>query len=109
MFWKGPLFTKDGFVDTCIDLETCELVNKNKEEDGIIVPLFRNCHTHLGDTGARKSLPDNLNLTELVGPDGWKHKWLEENDIEKLKPVFHLEKILILKLLQGRMLKMSKV
>ena len=83
MFWKGPLFTKDGFVDTSIDLETCELVNKNKEEDGIIVPLFRNCHTHLGDTGARKSLPDNLSLAELVGPDGWKHKWLEENNIEK--------------------------
>ena len=83
MFWKGPLFTKDGFIDTCIDLETCEFINKEKEEDGILVPLFRNCHTHLGDTGARKSLPNNLSLAELVGPDGWKHKWLEENNIEK--------------------------
>ena len=68
MFWKGPLFTKDGFIDTCIDLETCEFINKEKEEDGILVPLFRNCHTHLGDTGARKSLPNNLSLAELVGP-----------------------------------------
>ena len=83
MFWKGPLFTKDGFIDTCIDLETCEFTSKEKEEDGILVPLFRNCHTHLGDTGARKSLPDNLSLVELVGPDGWKHKWLEQNNIEK--------------------------
>ena len=82
MFWKGPLFTKKGFVDTCIDLETCEFVENDKEEDGVIVPLFRNCHTHLGDTGARKSLPDNLSLAELVGPGGWKHKWLENNDIE---------------------------
>ena len=24
------------------------------EESGIIIPLFRNCHTHLGDTLARK-------------------------------------------------------
>ena len=83
MFWKGSLFTKKGFVDTCINLETCEFVSNEKEEDGIIVPLFRNCHTHLGDTGARKALPTNLNLTELVGPNGWKHKWLENNDIEK--------------------------
>ena len=60
MFWKGPLFTKKGFVDTCINLETCEFVDKTKEEDGILVPLFRNCHTHLGDTEARKSLPENL-------------------------------------------------
>tara|TARA_B100000953_G_C17986166_1_gene410614 strand:- start:173 stop:1150 length:978 start_codon:yes stop_codon:yes gene_type:complete len=83
MFWKGPLFTKKGFVDTCINLETCKFVDKTKEEDGILVPLFRNCHTHLGDTGARKSLPENINLVELVGPNGWKHKWLENNDIEK--------------------------
>jgi len=83
MFWKGPLFTKKGFVDTCINLETCEFVDKTKEEDGILVPLFRNCHTHLGDTKARKSLPENLNLVELVGPNGWKHKWLENNNIEK--------------------------
>ena len=40
MFWKGPLFTKDGFIDTCIDLETCEFISKEKEEDGILVPLF---------------------------------------------------------------------
>ena len=83
MFWKGPLFTKKGFVDTCINLETCEFVENDKEENGIIVPLFRNCHTHLGDTAARKSLPENLSLAELVGPDGWKHKWLEENHIER--------------------------
>jgi cytosine/adenosine deaminase-related metal-dependent hydrolase len=83
MFWKGPLFTKKGFVDTCIDLETCKFVENDKEEDGIIVPLFRNCHTHLGDTDARKSLPNNLSLAELVGPGGWKHKWLEENNIER--------------------------
>ena len=83
MFWKGPLFTKKGFIDTCINLETCEFVDTDKEEDGIIVPLFRNCHSHLGDTGARKSVPTDLNLTELVGPGGWKHEWLKNNNIQK--------------------------
>ena len=83
MFWKGPLFTKKGFIDTCIDLETCEFVDTDKEEDGILVPLFRNCHSHLGDTGARKTIPANLNLAELVGPGGWKHEWLKNNNIQK--------------------------
>ena len=82
MFWKGSLFTKEGFINTCIDLESCKFVTNDKEEDGIIVPLFRNCHTHLGDTGARESLPTGLSLAELVGPNGWKHKWLENNNIE---------------------------
>lgn len=83
MFWKGPLFTKKGFIDTCINLETCEFVDTDKEEDGIIVPLFRNCHSHLGDTGARESVPTDLNLAELVGPGGWKHEWLKNNNIQK--------------------------
>ena len=83
MFWKGPLFTEKGFVDACINLETCEFVDSDKEEDGIIVPLFRNCHSHLGDTGARSSVPANITLAELVGPDGWKHEWLKNNNIEK--------------------------
>ena len=33
MFWKGPLFTEKGFVDICINLETCEFVDSDKEED----------------------------------------------------------------------------
>ena len=32
MFWKGPLFTKDGFVDTCIDLENHKLFKIFPEE-----------------------------------------------------------------------------
>ena len=41
MFWKGPLFTEKGFVDTCINLETCEFVDSDKEEDGTV------SYTHL--------------------------------------------------------------
>ena len=49
MFWKGPVFTKNGFVDQTIDLQSCTVSDGFEEEaDGILVPLFRNCHTHLG-------------------------------------------------------------
>ena len=81
MFWKGPVFTSKGFVEKGIDLENCSITNNIEgEENGIIIPLFRNCHTHLGDTLARNEMPRNLSLSELVGPNGWKHKWLAKND-----------------------------
>ena len=83
MFWKGPVFTKTGFKGQGISLESCEIIETlDGEEDGVIVPLFRNCHTHLGDSLARKELPENLSLAELVGPSGWKHKWLAENNLK---------------------------
>ena len=83
MFWKGPVFTKDGFTGKGIDLKTCSIADALDDgEDGIIVPLFRNCHTHLGDTLARDDVPEGLTLAELVGPSGWKHKWLADNDAE---------------------------
>ena len=82
MYWKGPVFTRDGFVEKGVDLENCNIINGiSGEENGIIIPLFRNCHTHLGDTLARKEIPSNLSLSDLVGPNGWKHKWLEKNDL----------------------------
>ena len=83
MFWKGPVFTKTGFKGQGVSLESCEIIETlDGEEDGVIVPLFRNCHTHLGDSLARKELPEKLSLSELVGPSGWKHKWLAENDLK---------------------------
>ena len=83
MFWKGPVFTKTGFKGQGISLESCEIIETlDGEEDGVIVPLFRNCHTHLGDTLARDSLPKDLNLEQLVGPSGWKHKWLAKNNVK---------------------------
>ena len=81
MFWKGPVFTRNGFVGKGIDLENCNIISDvDGDENGIIIPLFRNCHTHLGDTLARNEIPKGLSLSELVGPNGWKHKWLENND-----------------------------
>ena len=82
MFWKGPVFTRDGFQGKGLELKGCEIVDKlDGSEDGVIVPLFRNCHTHLGDTLARDAVPEGLSLSELVGPAGWKHKWLANNDV----------------------------
>ena len=82
MFWKGPVFTRDGFRNQTIDLENCEVSDGvDGAADGVIIPLLRNCHTHLGDTLARSEIPDNLGLEDLVGPSGWKHKWLEKNHV----------------------------
>ena len=82
MFWKGPVFTRDGFQDEGLELKSCEIIDElDGAEDGVIVPLFRNCHTHLGDTLARDAVPEGLSLSELVGPSGWKHKWLANNDV----------------------------
>ncbi len=83
MFWKGPVFSRDGFKGVGLNLESCEIAESmDGEEDGVIVPLFRNCHTHLGDTLARDEIPEGLSIAELVGPSGWKHKWLANNDVE---------------------------
>jgi len=82
MFWKGPVFTRNGFKGSGLNLESCDVVdNIDGEENGIIIPLFRNCHTHLGDTLAREEVPEGLSLAELVGPSGWKHQWLASNDV----------------------------
>jgi len=47
---------------------------------GLILPTLRNCHTHLGDTLARRELPTRLPLAEAVGPGGWKQRWLATHD-----------------------------
>ena len=66
MFWKGPVFTKGGFRGEGIDLEGCKIVTKlDGNEDGVIVPLFRNCHSHLGDTLARDDVPEGLTLARF--------------------------------------------
>tara|TARA_B100001123_G_scaffold436972_1_gene568322 strand:+ start:964 stop:1941 length:978 start_codon:yes stop_codon:yes gene_type:complete len=81
MFWKGPVFTRSGFKGRGLNLENCKIVDGvDGREDGVIVPLFRNCHTHLGDTLARDKIPEGLSLAELVGPSGWKHQWLANNN-----------------------------
>ena len=77
--WGGWVFTREGFVEGWLNPLTKELgfgqaVDPIKR--GVIFPAFRNCHTHLGDTGAREEVPDDLSLEEIVGVDGWKHTWL---------------------------------
>ena len=77
--WGGWVFTRDGFVEGWLNPLTKELGFGQASEPvkrGVILPTFRNCHTHVGDTLARESVPDDLSLEELVGVDGWKQKWL---------------------------------
>ena len=81
MFWKGPVFTKDGFRNQTINLEDCEITEGFEGgADGIIIPLLRNCHTHLGDTLARNKIPENLTLEELTEDTC---KYMEGNPNEK--------------------------
>ena len=77
--WGGWVFTREGFVEGWLNPLTKELgfgQTSKSTKRGVILPTFRNCHTHLGDTLARASVPDSLTLEELVGVDGWKQKWL---------------------------------
>ena len=35
MFWKGPIFTRDGFRELGLNLESCEIIDSvDGEEDG---------------------------------------------------------------------------
>ncbi|HIH79482.1 MAG: amidohydrolase family protein [Candidatus Poseidoniia archaeon] len=83
MLWAGPVLTANGFIDGWFDPGNGE--NGDGEPpgpatEGVILPPFRNCHTHLGDTLARGEVPDKL-LAELVGPDGFKQRWLADADV----------------------------
>ena len=83
MLWAGPLLARGGFVEGWFDPESAEEGQgppPGAALEGIILPPFRNCHTHLGDTLARDEVPD-APLAKLVGPDGFKHRWLAEADI----------------------------
>ena len=84
MLWAGPLFTQSGFISGWFDPASGEEGEGPPHGDaleGLILPPFRNCHAHLGDTLARDEAPD-APLAELVGPGGFKHRWLEEANVE---------------------------
>ena len=83
MLWAGPLLTMNGFVGGWFDPESGkdgEGAPPGPATEGVILPPFRNCHAHLGDTLARGEAPDE-SLAELVGPNGFKHRWLAEADV----------------------------
>ena len=63
--WGGWVFTREGFVEGWLNPLTKEVGFGRATEPtkrGVIFPSFRNCHTHLGDTLARESVPNNLTL-----------------------------------------------
>ncbi|MEO2237423.1 MAG: hypothetical protein ABGW95_04180, partial [Candidatus Poseidoniia archaeon] len=84
MLWAGPLFTQSGFISGWFDPASGEEGEGPPPGDaleGLILPPFRNCHTHLGDTLARDEAP-NAPLAELVGPGGFKHRGPEGANVE---------------------------
>ena len=53
MLWVGPLLARGGFIEGWFDPESGEEGKGTPHGDalkGIILPPFRNCHAHLGDT-----------------------------------------------------------
>ena len=83
MLWTGPVLTANGFVEGWFDPESGKKGDgkpPGPAMEGVILPSFRNCHTHLGDTLARDEAPDEP-LAELVGPNGFKHRWLAGADV----------------------------
>ncbi|MDP7007342.1 MAG: amidohydrolase family protein [Candidatus Poseidoniia archaeon] len=83
MLWAGPLLTQDGFVEGWFDPNSGDEGEGPPHGDvleGLILPPFRNCHAHLGDTLARDEAPD-APLAELVCPGGFKHRWLETGGV----------------------------
>ena len=83
MRWAGPLLTQGGFVEGWFDQDSGEEREGPPHGDaleGLILPPFHNCHAHLGDTLVRAEAPE-APLAELVGPGGFKHRWLEAADV----------------------------
>lgn len=85
--WVGPMLIDGEFRAGWLDTATGERGRGAPEgvapggvRRGLIIPALRNCHTHLGDTLARRALPARLPLTEAVGPGGWKQRWLAAHD-----------------------------
>jgi len=82
----GPTEQRHGYLIT-EDLRFEE--SRIDFDEYIFTPTFFNSHTHLGDA-ALKEAPF-MELRELVGPDGYKHEFLQKTDPESLRHFATLE------------------
>jgi len=79
--FKGLVLTEQGFQKGRVvidDAVSIEIGGSGKADaQGLILPCFRNCHTHLGD--AFIELEGRHTVEELVAPpNGLKHRMLEQ-------------------------------
>ncbi len=78
--YSGPVLLKKGFIQGQIDVDDSRVVEfeegGDQGEDSIIIPSLVNAHAHSGDAFVKKA-PEG-SIERVVGPDGYKHKALEE-------------------------------
>jgi cytosine/adenosine deaminase-related metal-dependent hydrolase len=80
---NGQILTEDGFREGSIGFDEDEILDissqKNSDPlaEGIVLPLFVNPHTHIGDSFIKADLKGSIE--EIVAPpDGLKHRLLEQ-------------------------------
>jgi cytosine/adenosine deaminase-related metal-dependent hydrolase len=84
---SGLVYVDGGFVEGHVELteEGVRFFDDPAEgalAEGIIIPRFVNCHTHLGDAFIPR--PEGGSVAEIVGPpDGLKHRMLREISAEE--------------------------
>lgn len=80
---NGQILTEDGFLEGSLefDEEGIRDISKQKSRNpmakGLVLPLFVNAHTHIGDSFIKEDLSGTIE--EIVAPPkGLKHRLLEE-------------------------------
>jgi cytosine/adenosine deaminase-related metal-dependent hydrolase len=84
---NGQILTEDGFLEGSLEFDDESIVDISRQKsgdpmaEGIVLPLFVNPHTHIGDSFIKDDL--NGTIEEIVAPpDGLKHRRLEEASSE---------------------------
>ncbi len=85
----GQIFTEEGFFEGSLEFDEVEITHiargasKDPLAKGIVLPLFVNPHTHIGDSFIKENLEGSIE--EIVAPpDGLKHRLLEQAKDEEV-------------------------
>ncbi len=80
---NGQILAEDGFLEGSIDFDGNEILDISSQKrsdplaEGIVLPLFVNPHTHIGDSFIKTDLKGSIE--EIVAPpDGLKHRLLQQ-------------------------------
>jgi cytosine/adenosine deaminase-related metal-dependent hydrolase len=80
---NGQILTEEGFVEGSLEFDDESIIDISRQKskdpvgEGVVLPLFVNPHTHIGDSFIKDDL--NGTIEEIVAPpDGLKHRRLEE-------------------------------
>ena len=80
---NGQILTEDGFIEGSLEFNSDQILDISSQKtgdplaDGIVLPLFVNPHTHIGDSFIKANLQGSIE--EIVAPpDGLKHRLLDQ-------------------------------